>query len=384
VTNIKKIMNAIVIDVGSSVTKAGFAGDDAPCVVTPSLVGKPKQRNVMPWINTKSTFVGIEAQLKRGISAINYPVRRGAVNNINDLELLYHVTLYEELCVEPDEQPMLITEALMNPKSDTEQNVELLFEKFNIPALHVATHAVIYAMDRTSATIIDCGDGVTSVRPVYEGNSMNHAIRKMNLGGSDCTDYLKKIITERGYFLQTRAEREIVHDMKEKLAYVSSDYTNDIKKARDSSVFDKNYELPDGNVVTIGSERFRCAEVLFQPSIVTSTLPGIHELIHQSILASDIDTRRTLFENVVITGGSTMFPGLDERLRFELKCLNTSTDVKVVAYPERMFSQWIGASILANLSTFLQQCMIKEEYLEFGPEFIHRKGKDSGSDSSMD
>jgi actin len=248
-----------------------------------------------------------------------------------------------------------------------------MFETFNVPAMYVGIQAVLslYSSGRTTGIVVDSGDGVTHTVPIYEGYSLPHAVMRVDMAGRDMTEHLMKLMMETGHSFTTSAEKEIVRSIKEQTCYVALDFDEEMKTQANTET---EFELPDGSTLKVGTQSFRCPEALFKPSMIGLEADGFPQLAYKSVQKCDIDVRRDLFANIVLSGGTTMYRGLPERLSKEVKTLvSAGVDVNVVAPPERKYSVWIGGSILSSLTTFQSQWVHKSEYDESGAGIVHQK-----------
>ncbi|KAK7094552.1 hypothetical protein V1264_006089 [Littorina saxatilis] len=314
-------------------------------------------------------MVGEEAQSMRGMLPVHHPIQHGIITDWDDMEKIWHYIFHNELRVAPEEHPVLLTEPPLNPKEDRERMTQIMFETFKVPALYLANKAVLglFTSGRTTGMVLISGGGATHAVPVYEGYPLPHADTSVNLGGEDMTVYMAHLLEERGYRFTTFAEHDVVRDIKEKLCYVAPNFAAEMLLERSI----RSYELPSGDVITIGHERYRCPEALFTNDRLSNKT--VHESIYASIMKCDVDIQNELFANIVLSGGSTMFPGFADRLNEEVNNLvSPFTRVRVIAPPERKYSTWHGGSILASLPSFPRWWISKEEYEESGPSIVHR------------
>ncbi|CAR29310.1 ZYRO0G05676p [Zygosaccharomyces rouxii] len=367
----------VVLDNGSAILKAGYSGEDRPKFLEHSIVGSPRHG----YVNDSSkddTFVGNLAQERRSILQLRHPVDHGVVKNWNDMELIWDYMFKDKLKLKDvDEHPVLITEAPLNPVSNRDEMCDLLFESFGVQALYVANPAVLslYASGKISGCVLDCGDGYSCSVPVYQGYTLKSAIKRIDLGGRDLTEQLQlQLRKSTGLSLTTSGEMELVRMIKEKSCYVAVDLDIEEEKCNyEGDQVGLKFKLPDGKFITLSKDRFQVPEILFQPSVISSEVSSIPEIIWQSVSKLDTDLRPQMWSDILLSGGTTMLKGFGNRLVQELDKLNQAQSrVKIWAPPERKYTSWIGGSILAELSTFQKIIVTKSQWQE-DPSIIHTK-----------
>eukprot|EP00850_Spirogloea_muscicola_P005314 SM000024S07776 [mRNA] locus=s24:471134:476148:+ [translate_table: standard] len=425
-------VSAIVLDLGSHAIKAGYAGEDSPKAVFPSVVGVVAQSEAdhngvsHPAANGKEGSQQKGARkLYAGASALGYrrdqceaipAMKDGQVADWELVEALWNHALRDRLLINPQEHPMLLAEPSFVAASLRERCVELMFETQAVPALFLAKNAVLtsFASARSTALVVDSGGSGTTIAAVHDGYVLQKSIGRTVIGGDVLTECMLKLMEGKGVTIRPRysfkrkevqpgefevvnlefsktaesyrvyMQRAVAADMKETVcrvpdsAFEESAYTN---------IPTTPYELPDGQMIEVGSDRFRVAEALFNPAIVKTVpkmedfsiegLQGLPQMVIESINKCDADVRRDLFSSVLLSGGSTVMQQMKERLEKELLDeAPPAARVKVLASGnsiERRFSVWIGGSILASMGSFQQMWFSKSEYEEHGAHYVHRK-----------
>ncbi|AGO12783.1 AaceriADR316Wp [[Ashbya] aceris (nom. inval.)] len=383
----------IVLDQGTGFVKIGRAGENFPDYTFPSIVGRPilradERSNVSTPL--KDIMIGDEASQVRSYLQISYPMENGIIRDWADMELLWDYAFYEQMKLPSTSGgKVLLTEPPMNPLRNREQMCEVMFEKYDFGGVYVGIQAVLalYAQGLSSGVVVDSGDGVTHIVPVYESVVLNHLTRRLDVAGRDMTRYLIDLLSRRGYAFNKTADFETVRQIKEKLCYVSYDLDLDTRLAQETTTLVEQYELPDGRVIKVGSERFEAPECLFQPSLVDVEQPGIGEMLFNTIQSADVDIVSTLYKAIVLSGGSSMYPGLPSRLEKELKQLwftrvlkNDPTrlekfKVRIEDPPRRKHMVFTGGAVLASIMADKEHMWLtKQEWEESGPASMSKFG----------
>ena len=256
----------IIIDNGSGTIRAGFAGEEIPSCFFPSFVGRPKHPRVMAGGLEGDVFIGKRADEFRGLLKIRYPLEHGIVTDWDDMEKIWHYVYESELKTLPEEHPVLLTEPPLNPRRNRDVAAQIMFETFNVPALHLSIQAILslYASGRTTGVVLDSGDGVSHAVPVFEGFAIPNSIRRIDVAGRDVTEQLQVLLRKNGIVMHTSAEKEIVRNIKEKLCYVSVDPKREEKdwmttygKTNSKA---SEYTLPDGHRINVSDTWSRLSE----------------------------------------------------------------------------------------------------------------------------
>ncbi|EIW81935.1 actin 5C [Coniophora puteana RWD-64-598 SS2] len=334
-------------------------------------------QQVARYINVFLVSNSHEAQSQRDALALKYPMEHGLITDWNAMEKIWNHIFDNEMKIISQNHPMVLTETVFNPKAHREKMTQIMFETFGTPAFYVGMRSIfsLYAAGRTTGLIVNSGEEMTFTAPVYEGFLLPRATLELPLAGADVTLYIVRKLKERECSFTAVASPELIRAtaccIKEELCYVACRFDEEMQAASQSSSLAKDYELPDKQRITLGSERFCASEVLFQPRVLGPNGLGIHEAVKHSISTCDPDIRRDLYSSILLTGGTTMLPGFADRLQIETSRLAPS-HVQVIAPPHRQHSAWIGGSVLASLDVFQDIAISAKEYDEYGPGIVHR------------
>eukprot|EP00947_MAST-08B_sp_MAST-8B-sp1_P003449 g3449.t1 len=450
---------AIVIDNGTGTIKAGFAGEDHPRHVQPTVLEPAADGSPVAAFNRANTQGEAVGGTARGAAAraaqalaaeARRPIKRGVVDGDWDaMAAIWDNIFQNELHVDPEASamPVLLTDAaprrgggfsesrsgsgggggpggkdgMKESKADgggggskgdgsgggskegppdgvsaqRGRAAQIMFEQFKVPGLFISTTPVLslFAAGRTRGVVVESGEGVTSVVPIFEGVPLQHAQQRVDLAGTDLTTFLAERLASRGYaFAEGAAEdpvqRRLVQGIKERACAVALDYDEALRAGGgggggggggEAEAGVQTHELPDGTVVSIDAEcRSGTAEVLFRPSLIGrgEDVKGLGELTAEVLSHLDEELLGDMYGSVVLAGGTSMVGGLKARMTAELRAsAPEEAEVCVVTDSQRKYAAWIGGSMLASFPTFPKIQITRQEYEEEGADrMISQKG----------
>jgi len=384
----------VVCDNGTGYVKCGFAGDNFPRAHFPCMVGRPLLRFEEAFNDEEigDIVVGDECARLRHNLEVTYPISNGMIQSWDDMHHIWDHTFKDALKVDPRECKILLTDPPLNPVKNREKMVETMFETYDFGHVYIQVQAVLtlYAQGLLTGLVVDSGDGVSHAIPVKDGYAFPQHTKRLNVAGRHCTTYLCDLLRLQGYNFNRTADFDTVRQMKEKLCYVSYDYEKELMLARNTTVLVKEYTLPDGRTIKVGAERFMAPEVMFKPSLIDEADGvGLHEQIFNCIQDMDIDNRMDMYSNIVLSGGSSMYPGFPTRLEREIKRLYLQRVLKgnkegmkklksalhIEDPPRRKHMVFLGGAVLADIMKDRDDFWIsRQEWQERGAAALQKCG----------
>ncbi|KAJ8086375.1 NuA4 histone acetyltransferase subunit [Marasmius tenuissimus] len=418
-------VSALVLDIGTSSVRAGYAGDDSPKAIIPTQYGFIPQENtqdVEMGENADSTekhqstrsFLGEAGpSLFRPGMQIGNPMNDSLIEDFGPIPALVRHALEDSMRVNPAEHPILVTEPAWNTTENRERMAEIMFEEFQVPAFYIANTGVLntFAAGKGTALVIDVGQSVSSVIPVVDGFVLRkgvaysnlpklvHAHARHVLTGSNINLTPHQLIASKTPVEPNNLPQFTVRE--DRIAGVTDswrswyedraveDWVQSVGGVLEQGWNDqlamqrppRQYEFPTGYNTFFGADRYHVGELYFyhKPNLVASnpSLPKhIPALISDSLRACDIELRQVLMGNVVLTGGGSLFGGFADRLHNELVRSFPHVKIHAPGNPtERRYGAWLGGSILASLGTFHQLWISKEEWMEHGKPIVAQRCK---------
>lgn len=360
-------MPTAVIDCGSGLTRAGYAGDITPQVVFPTAA------NAHTRGNEKFYTVGANS-LKRNNSHMmedENPIVGGAIKNWDAMEMIWEHIITSQLTTPIEDTPILLSEYPNNSKRNRERITEIMFETMKVPSLYLALKPVLsmYAHGSATGCVLQSGSDVTYAVAIKDGYAIStDTIVRSRIGGNALTKFMQGKLFERD---SKQYPLDACRSLKERTARVSPRYSSE---GADTIT----HTLPDGQSFQVGIERYTCAESNFRPALISSSEKGFDEIVTECINnCSENGLKKKLYENIVLAGGNTMFKNTDVRLRLSLSERLASTGqpstVVVKAHHRRAYYSFLGGASVTTLSSFEDMWITASDYSEIGSRIVHQK-----------
>ncbi|KAJ9473581.1 hypothetical protein DIPPA_22186 [Diplonema papillatum] len=403
---------AVVMDNGTGYTKIGYAGCYEPNFVFPTTIAEPPPSSQKKTLDDLDYYIGKEAIDMVAYAPQKYtqfnPIKHGMVDNWDQVEKLWQHSIYKYLRCEPEEHTFILTESPFNPPEKRMYTAEIMFETFGVSGLNISVQAVLALMasweskkakqlgfeNNLTGTVIDSGDGVTHIIPISDGFVIQSGIRHINLAGKDITKFIFDMIKERetthpDVNMMSEAQKikeehcAVCPDLAKEFAKFDADREKHVKKWQ--GVIPKSKKSWE---IEVGPEQFLGPELFFHPEIFsldhTTPLPDV---VDEMICNCPIHTRRGLFSNIVLSGGSTMFPHFGRRLQRDIKKRVDArvaqgykeSEVNVISHSFQRHAVWYGGSVLGESEHFHHSVKTRAQYEEHGPSIFRKCSTAAGS-----
>jgi len=340
--------NVVVFDFGGSTLKAGYGGESEPSIIIPS-TGPTTTVHGQNGLSDK-----IVPLLGNGFKS---PIENRVINNFENMEKLLNFIYQHDLRVTPEKQSVLFADSPLSSIQSKEKLLQIFMETYRVPyfCLSNAPTLSLYNSGVTSGIVIDSGESVTDIVPIYEGFTLSHLIQRVEIGGRHINEYLKRLVVSQNP--QISGEKGLFREMKEQIGCV--------QEYNDQKILGKEFETPDKKKIIVGDSRYLCSEILFNPSLISSNSTGLIASLNQIIGDLDLDIKPQMLDKVLLCGGSTLLEGFSNRIKNELK-----QDNGILAPPNRKIASWVGGSIFSSIETFKDIAISQKDYMEYGPKII--------------
>lgn len=381
----------VVLDNGTGFIKCGYAGTHFPTTAFQTAVGRPILRSGQKHATTKEikdVMRGDETNEIGHLLEMKYPIANGVIRDMDEMCLLWDYTFHEKMAIDPKNHDLMLSEIPMFSNRHRSKVYEVMFERYGFQSIQSAAQGILslYSNGLDTGVAVECGEGVIHCTPIFEGYEVPKANKRVDIGGRNITEFLVRLMQRRGYSFNKSSDFETVRVMKEMFCYAACDPLLEKTLALETTTLEKTFTLPDGSLCRIGQERFEATEALFQPHLMGVESEGLSHQVWNCIQAADVDLRARLYEHVVLSGGSTMFPGLSSRLERDMKEFFVERAVRgdrsklgrfklrIEDSPRRKYMVYLGASTLAILKDSTPDSwMTKQEWEESGESGVRAR-----------
>ena len=391
--------DTLVLDNGGYSLKVGYSSQSSPRIV-PNCIMKAKSEK-------RRAFIGDQIDDCRDLSSLFYllPFQKGYLVNWDHQKTVWDY-VFGKNCfnLRAENLNLIFTEPYFNFSSIQEGLSEIFFEEYGFKSL-LRTHPGDLTCYRNKQNhpeekcclVIDCGFSFTHIVPFVLGKRVRSAVKRIDVGGKLLTNHLKEIISYRQ--LHVLDETHVMNGCKEDCCYVTQDWEADVrvaKKRGKENTIARDYVLPDftsirrgfmkteeqstgrpeegEQLIRMNNERFMVPEILFRPTDIGIHQMGVGEAVVESVSGCEERAQAWLYRNIVVTGGSALFPGFRQRLETEVRRLAPAEmEVRVRDIEDPLTAAWKGGASLAGDGDFKSMCVSKEEYMDSGYQACSRK-----------